>query len=132
SQAAVGADEFRRQELCGSGTVYTRGQSTTRRAPSHRKSSRSIGPAYSIPAFWVPPCWVTHYVTFLLPLRPWTGEPYARQPGPLLPIANGSKTTRRGRLRNKLGSRDEDCKRQDHSAFDAIRSWRDTALELRR
>jgi hypothetical protein len=37
----------------------------------------SIGPAYRIPAFWVPPCWVTHYVTFLLLLRRWTGEPAA-------------------------------------------------------
>lgn len=30
-----------------------------------------MGPAYWIPAFWVPALLVTHYVTFLLLLRPW-------------------------------------------------------------
>jgi hypothetical protein len=30
-----------------------------------------MGPAYWIPAFWVPALLVTHYLTFLLLLRPW-------------------------------------------------------------
>ena len=30
-----------------------------------------MGPAYWIPAFWVPALLVTHYVTFLLLVRPW-------------------------------------------------------------
>ena len=30
-----------------------------------------MGPAYWIPAFWVPALLVTHYVTFLVLLRPW-------------------------------------------------------------
>jgi hypothetical protein len=30
-----------------------------------------MGPAYWIPAFWVPALLVTHYVTFVLLLRPW-------------------------------------------------------------
>jgi hypothetical protein len=31
----------------------------------------AMGPAYWIPAFWVPMLLVTHYVTFVLLLRPW-------------------------------------------------------------
>jgi hypothetical protein len=30
-----------------------------------------MGPAYWIPAFWVPALLVTHYVTFLVLLKPW-------------------------------------------------------------
>jgi hypothetical protein len=30
-----------------------------------------MGPAYWIPAFWVPALLVTHYLTFILLLRPW-------------------------------------------------------------
>jgi hypothetical protein len=30
-----------------------------------------MGPAYWIPAFWVPALLVTHYITFVLLLRPW-------------------------------------------------------------
>ena len=31
----------------------------------------AMGPAYWIPSFWVPMLLVTHYVTFVLLLRPW-------------------------------------------------------------
>jgi hypothetical protein len=31
-----------------------------------------MGPAYWIPAFWVPALLVTHYITFVLLLRPWS------------------------------------------------------------
>lgn len=31
-----------------------------------------MGPAYWIPAFWVPALLVTHYITFVVLLRPWT------------------------------------------------------------
>ncbi len=40
-----------------------------------------MGPAYWIPAFWVPALLVTHYITFLLLLKPWsetTNAPVAR------------------------------------------------------
>jgi len=30
-----------------------------------------MGPAYWIPAFWVPALLVTHYITFVILLRPW-------------------------------------------------------------
>jgi hypothetical protein len=30
-----------------------------------------MGPAYWIPAFWVPALLVTHYITFIVLLRPW-------------------------------------------------------------
>ncbi len=33
-----------------------------------------MGAAYWIPAFWVPALLVTHYLTFRLLLRPWSGE----------------------------------------------------------
>jgi hypothetical protein len=38
-----------------------------------------MGPAYWIPAFWVPALLVTHYITFVLLLRPWpTADQAAR------------------------------------------------------
>ena len=42
------------------------------------KSAPWMGPAYWIPAFWVPALLVTHYITFLVLLRPW---PAARTSG---------------------------------------------------
>ena len=33
-----------------------------------------MGPAYWIPALWVPALLVTHYITFLLLVRPWPGS----------------------------------------------------------
>ena len=33
-----------------------------------------MGPAYSIPAFWVPALLVTHYITFLLLGRAWVSR----------------------------------------------------------
>jgi hypothetical protein len=36
-------------------------------------ASAFMGPAYWIPALWVPALLVTHYITFLLLLKPWTG-----------------------------------------------------------
>ena len=41
-----------------------------------------MGPAYWIPAFWVPALLVTHYITYVAPLKYWTGD--ARR---ALPIA---------------------------------------------
>jgi hypothetical protein len=35
------------------------------------KAAPWMGPAYWIPAFWVPALLVTHYITFLVLLRPW-------------------------------------------------------------
>ncbi len=34
-------------------------------------ASPYMGPAYWIPAFWVPALLVTHYITFVVLLRPW-------------------------------------------------------------
>jgi hypothetical protein len=34
-------------------------------------ASSYMGPAYWIPAFWVPALLVTHYITFVVLLRPW-------------------------------------------------------------
>lgn len=39
-------------------------------ATTHDASAK-MGPAYWIPAFWVPALLVTHYLTFLVLLRPW-------------------------------------------------------------
>jgi hypothetical protein len=33
-----------------------------------------MGPAYWIPAFWVPALLVTHYITYLVLLRPWPAQ----------------------------------------------------------
>jgi len=33
-----------------------------------------MGPAYWIPAFWVPALLVTHYIVFVILLRPWKGR----------------------------------------------------------
>jgi hypothetical protein len=34
-------------------------------------ASAFMGPAYWIPAFWVPALLVTHYITFVVLMRPW-------------------------------------------------------------
>ena len=34
-----------------------------------------MGPAYWIPAFWVPALLVTHYITFVVLLKPWQRNP---------------------------------------------------------
>jgi hypothetical protein len=35
------------------------------------QAEASMGPAYWIPSFWVPALLVTHYITFLLLVKPW-------------------------------------------------------------
>jgi hypothetical protein len=45
------------------------------------RARSSMGPAYWIPAFWVPALLVTHYITFLLLVRPWPNGAMATKGG---------------------------------------------------
>jgi hypothetical protein len=38
------------------------------------RAAPSMGPAYWIPAFWVPALLVTHYITFIVLMKPWERE----------------------------------------------------------